>query len=254
MCDQEVTAILQGRIGSKRLPGKVLLPLMGKAVMHHVYDRLLYCSSISRIIVATSVSPEDDPIAELFTSLDVPVFRGSLEDPLDRYYQAACAYGASNIVRVMADCPLLDPSTIDEVVAVYQSGNYDLCRLEGEFPTGLDTTVLSLDSLRAAWSGAEKRSEREHITPFITDRPSLFRIGRLEKFQGLYHHRWVMDHPEDYQFVKMVYQGLYKSGQLFDYQDVLKFLDERPDVVSLNSTIPRDQGYISALSEETSQT
>ena len=145
MCDQEVTAILQGRIGSKRLPGKVLLPLMGKPVMQHVYDRLLHCSSISRIIVATSASPEDDPIAELFSSLDVPVFRGSLEDPLDRYYQAACTYGASNILRVMADCPLLDP----HMICVAWKANFPL-----------DWTLRYFPSIRYALHGQELRRDR----------------------------------------------------------------------------------------------
>ena len=144
----KATAILQGRTGSTRLPGKVLLPLAGKPVMQHVYERALYCRNIDRIIIATTNKSKDDCIVELFSSIGVPVFRGSEQDPLDRYYQAATHYDLTNIVRIMADCPLVDPEVVDEVIEMYFSGGYDFCCLGGEFPTGLDVTVFSYSALK----------------------------------------------------------------------------------------------------------
>ena len=237
---QKATAILQGRIGSTRLPGKVFLPLVGKPVMQHVYERVLHCRNIDRIIVATSNERKDDCIVDLFDGLGVPVFRGSEADPLDRYYQAASHYGVQHVVRIMADCPLVDPEVVDEVIEKYFDGGYDFCYLGGEFPTGLDTTVFSYKALERCWKEAQRQSERDHITFYMTNNPDLFNIGVYEKFKGLLHHRWVMDHEADYNLVVEIYKALYESGKLFGYRDVLELLEERPQLFEINAAIPRD--------------
>lgn len=225
----KATAILQGRVGSTRLPGKVLLPLAGKPTILHVYQRTLYCKQIDRIIVATTTNPKDDPIAELFEGLGVEVFRGIEDDPLERYYQAATHYNLKHIVRIMSDCPLMDPEVVDEVIKGYFKGNYDHFYLGGEFPTGLDTTVFSYDTLKKAREEAKDRYEREHITPYMSNHPELFKVGQLEKFHGLRHLRWVMDYPEDYEFIKRVYNALYEEGNLFLSKDILKFEEDNVD-------------------------
>ena len=237
---QKATAILQGRIGSTRLPGKVFLPLVGKPVMQHVYERVLHCRNIGRIIVATSNERKDDCVVDLFDRLGVPVFRGSEADPLDRYYQAASHYGVQHVVRIMADCPLVDPEVVDEVIEKYFDGGYDFCYLGGEFPTGLDTTVFSYKALERCWKEAQRQSERDHITFYMTNNPDLFNIGVYEKFKGLLHHRWVMDHEADYNLIGEIYKALYEPGKIFGYRDVLELLEERPQLFEINAAIPRD--------------
>ncbi len=220
--------------------------------MQHVYERILYCKNIDRIIVATSTDRKDDPIAELFDVLEVPVFRGSEVDPLDRYYHAATQYGLGHVVRVMADCPLVDPVVVDEVIAAYFSGEYDFCCLAGEFPVGLDTTVYSYAALKRCWEEARRPSEREHIFPYITSNPHLFNIGSHNKFHGLQHLRWTMDHPADYQLIKTIYEALYEPGKIFLSDDVLAFLETKPHLTQINSGISRDEGIKRAVLQETS--
>lgn len=226
----KATAILQGRVGSTRLPGKVLLPLAGKPAIQHVYERTLHCRRVDRIIVATTTNPKDDAIARMFEDVGVPVFRGIEEDPLERFYQAATHYRLRHIVRIMSDCPLMDPEIVDEVIAGYFAGGYDHFYLAGEFPVGLDTTVFSYETLKKSCAEARQRHEREHITPYMSDHPELFRVGRLEKFRGLKHHRWVMDFPRDYAFIRRVYEALYEEGKLFLSKDILAFMAAHPNV------------------------
>lgn len=245
--DTSATAILQARMGSSRLPGKVLLPLEGRPTVQRVYDRILHCKRVDRIIVATTNKQEDNVIEELFNSLNVQVFRGSSEDPLDRYYNAANYFGVGHIVRVMADCPLVDPNIVDQVIEHYFEGKYDFCHLVGNFPTGLDTTVFSFNTIKMASKLATKQSEREHITPYITNNEKQFRIGRYEKFRDLFHHRWVMDHPEDYKLIQEIYKNLNSGHNIFTSEDIFKLLKTRPDLMKINSHIVRDQGYMQSL-------
>ena len=239
---EKVTVILQGRVGSTRLPGKVMLPLAGKPAMQHVYERILHCRNIDRVIVATSDKGRDNPVADLFHGLGVPVFRGSETDPLDRYYHAATHFCAKHIVRVMADCPLVDPEVVDGVIQTYIEGNYDYCYLGGEFPTGLDTTVFSYESLKRCWQKARLQSEREHIFLYMDHHPDRFNTGVYEKFKGLLHHRWVMDHEADYRFIKTVYDALYKPAHLFLTRDILNLLEKNPGMLQINAGIPRGEG------------
>lgn len=247
---KKITAVLQGRMGSTRLPGKVMLPLQGKPMIQCVFDRLSRCKYIDNIIIATSLLSEDDVIADHFTSQDVKVFRGSLGDPLDRFYNAARHHQITHIMRAMADCPFIDPNLIDQLAEVYFSDDYDFCHLIGEFPSGLDTTMFTYDCLEKAWNEAKKKSEREHVTSYITNNPNLFKIGTYEPLRGLYHHRWVVDHPKDYEFAKAVYEGLEQSGNEFGWKDIAQFLEQRSEIFDLNSKIKRDEGYLKALAQD----
>lgn len=248
------TALLQGRVGSTRLPGKVLLPLAGEPAIWRVYERLRHCRRLARIIVATSTHPRDDPIAALFADRGVTVFRGSEADPLDRYHQAAQAHGLEHVVRVMADCPLVDPELVDRVVERYFAEGLDVCGLGGAFPTGLDVTVFSARALAWCWQEAHRPSEREHITPCMLHHPERFRVGTLEPFQGLGHLRWVMDHPQDYTFIRAVYDALFQPGRLFTTAEILAYLEAHPELLRINGEIPRDQGYWQAVAQEQDNT
>jgi len=253
MCEDKAlkaTAILLGRMGSTRLPGKVFLPLAGKPVIQHVYERILNCRNIDRIIVATTKEDQDDCIVELFDGLGVAVFRGSNKDPLDRYYQAATEYRASDVVRIMSDCPLVDPGIVDLVIEKYFDGNLDLCSLGGEFPSGLDVTVFSYQALQRCWRDSRLASDREHITSYMSKNPHLFKLGVVDFFQGLLHHRWTMDREADYQFMLEIYGALYDRDSLFDYEDILNLLDEKPQLYQINADLPRDEGIRTAVDQD----
>ncbi len=231
----------------------MLLPLLEKPVIQHIYERILSCERIDRIVVATTVNPQDDKICKLFTNIDVPVFRGSEDDPLERYYQAAEHFGLKHLVRIMADCPLVDPQLVDDVIQKYFLGKYDVCYLGGEFPTGLDVTVFSYDTVKKSSHAALLKSEREHVTPYMLKHPDLFKIGIFEKLNGLQRYRWVMDHKEDYKFITQIYNRLYKPQKIFHTPEILDLLREEPHLTSLNSHIPRDEGYNLSVKQDNLQ-
>ena len=240
---KKATAVIQARYCSTRLPGKVLLPLVGKPVIQHVYERVLTCKRVDRIVVAISNNYKDDKIYKLFKEIGVSVFRGSEDDPLERYYRAAEHYGLKHLVRIMADCPLVDPQIVDDVIESYFINDLDLCYLGGEFPTGLDVTVFSYDTVKKSNHEALLKSEREHVTPYMLKHPEIFKIGMFKKFNGLRKYRWVMDHKEDYELVVKIYNKLYNQDKVFCTGQILDLLREHPYLTSLNSHIPRDEGY-----------
>jgi spore coat polysaccharide biosynthesis protein SpsF len=243
----KVVAIVQARMTSTRLPGKVLLPLAGKPVLAHVVGRIQSCETIQEILVATSTDPSDDPIVSCCREWGVACYRGSLNDVLDRYYRAAKRHGADAIVRITADCPAIDPTIVDEVVRGYLAGGYEFYGLAGDFPDGLDCTVFAFSAIERAWREAKLPSEREHVGPYIEKNPHLFKSGALVKFSGLGHHRWTLDEPRDYAFLQAVFDRLYHEEQLFLATDVLDLLQREPQLATINNDILRNEGYLKSL-------
>lgn len=247
----KVVAIVQARMSSSRLPSKVLLPLAGKPVLAHVIERLRSCKSLDDIVLATTIESEDDVIEQWCNTSCVNCFRGSLNDVLGRYYQAATYYKADVIVRITADCPLIDSMIVDEVVEGFLAGNFDAYSLAGEFPDGLDCQVFSHSAIKQAWLEAKLPSEREHVGPYIEKtHPEQFKIGSLEKFSGLSHHRWTLDEPRDYEFLQVVFARLYKEDVLFRTSEVLALMEREPDLMQINSGIIRNEGYLKSLKAE----
>ena len=243
--------IVQARMSSTRLPGKVLLPLAGREVLAHVLDRLDFCKTLDEVVVATSSDASDDVLAKWCRARGVRVFRGSLHDVLDRYYQCAIQHKATAVVRITADCPALDPALVDEVVRGFHAGGYDLFYLGGEFPDGLDCQVFSFSALERAWREAVLGSEREHVGPYIVNHPEWFRIGCLEKFKGLAHHRWTLDEPRDLAFLESVFQRLQRpDGQHFLTQDLLDLLAQEPGLLQANEGIVRNEGLLKSLAND----
>lgn len=246
-----VVCIIQARMSSTRLPGKVLLPLAGREVLAHVVDRLSACHTIDKVIVATSDHASDDVLEQWCRSRNVPVFRGSLDDVLDRYYQCAKLAGADAVVRITADCPALDPIIVDDVVRGFTSGHYDLYYLGGEFPDGLDCAVFSFSALERAWREATLKSEREHVGPYVVNHPEWFRIGSLEKFKGLGHHRWTLDEPRDLVFLQAIFERLQRpDGQPFLAQDILDILEREPALMQTNQGIVRNEGLLKSIAAD----
>jgi spore coat polysaccharide biosynthesis protein SpsF len=247
----KVVAIVQARMSSLRLPGKVLLPLAGKPVLAHVIDRLRTCNKLHDVVLATSVKSEDDSIEQWCKANNVNCFRGSLEDVLDRYYQAATKYKAEAVVRITADCPMIDPMIVDEVVEGFLAGDFDAYSLAGEFPDGLDCQVFAYSAIERAWHEAKLPSEREHVGPYIEkSHPEYFKTGGLEKFSELSHHRWTLDEPRDYEFLQAVFARLYKQGFLFRSSEILALMEREPDLMQINCGIIRNEGYLKSLQAE----
>lgn len=246
----KVVAIIQARMSSSRLPGKVLLPLAGKPVLAHVVQRTLACRNVDEVVVATSTDPSDDDINAWCQENEVRCFRGSLHDVLDRYYQAAKLHEAGAIVRITADCPALDPQTVDEVIEGFLDGGFAFYGLSGEFPDGLDCTVFSFQAIEKAWHEAKLPSEREHVGPYIEKNPQLFKGGGLSKYHDLSHMRWTLDEPRDYDFLTRVFDQLDKKTRPFTAEDVLDLLRVRPELQTINQDVVRNEGYQKSLAAE----
>jgi spore coat polysaccharide biosynthesis protein SpsF len=245
----KIVAIVQARMSSSRLPGKVLMDLAGKPVLAHVVDRLRLCKNIDSIVVATSTDESDSPIERWCQQYQVISYRGSLQDVLDRYVQAARLLQADVVVRITADCPAIDPVVVDEVIDGFLSADYAFYGLKGEFPDGLDCTVFAASALERAWREAKLLSEREHVGPYIEKNPQLFKGGGLEKFQGLSHMRWTIDEPRDYDFLREIFSRLYKTNQPFFTEDILALLKREPELILLNANIIRNEGYLKSLQQ-----
>src|SRR5262245_307871 len=247
-----ILGLLQARASSRRLPGKVLKPILGRPMLERQIERLRRAHRLDKLVVATSTDASDDPIAGLSHSLQVDCFRGSLDDVLDRFYQAARGYSADVIARLTGDCPLTDPAVIDELINLRARGGYDYASnaLKRTYPDGLDAEVMQISCLEAAWREAKLPSEREHVTPFIYRHPERFRLGNLEQPTDLSGLRWVVDDPEDFAFISAIYEVLYPNNAAFSTDDILDLLTRRPDIASMMSNVPTNEGYQRSLAAD----
>ena len=239
-----VVAIIQARMGSSRLPGKVLREVAGQPMLVHVLERALACKHLDQVIVATTDTAEDTAVFEVAETFGVATFTGSRDDVLDRYYRAAQAYNADVVVRLTADCPLLDPAEVDCVIRYFLAHlDLDYAGTGRTYPQGYDAEVFSIAALRRAWQGASLRSEREHVTPYIWKHPELFRVERLELQEDLSTFRVTVDEEPDLQVVSSVVEALAPSDPLFGMNVTVAFLRAHPEIASMNTHIGRLEGY-----------
>ena len=241
-----VVAIVQARMGSTRLPGKVLEPVGPSPVLGHVVERAACASQVETVVVATSDRPGDDAVADWATSHDATLYRGSEADVLDRYREAASRFDADVVVRITADCPLLSPATVDRVIHAYRQtgGDYASNTLRYTYPDGLDVEVFSRALLERTWQEADAAADREHVTPYMQRLGDITRTNvrnPLDTTQYTWFGtdpvpRWTVDYPEDLQFVRAVYDAL--AGErhwVFDQQAVCELLDREPSLRAINA-------------------
>ena len=247
-----IMAIIQARISSTRLLGKVLKIIEGKTVLEHVINRVKAAKNLDDVIIATTVKKEDIKIVQLCANLGISVFCGSENDVLDRYYQTARLFKADHIVRITSDCPLIDPMVIDEVIELYfrKKADYASNTMIETYPDGLDTEVFSFKTLKMAWENAKLTSEREHVTPYIKKNPNIFKIANLKCEYNLNDKRWTLDEPEDFEFIKIIYKNLYHKNALFGMKAILNFLKKYPEIEEINKNIIRNEGYLKSLKED----
>lgn len=214
-------------------------------------ERLSRSRHIDRIVLATSVDASDDGLYDVAREAGIDVYRGSLDDVLDRYYACAKEYGADHIVRVTGDCPLIDWRVSDDVIAHHLTEKNDYTHTTERFPDGLDTEVMTFAALEQAHREARLVSEREHVTLYFRNHPERFRIGDVDCTEDYGDLRWTVDEPCDFAFVEAVYEKLYAKNNDFSMQDILALLKEHPDLWTLNQGIVRNEGLLKSLAEDT---
>lgn len=247
--------IMQARMGSSRLPGKVLKEVCGRTLLELQYERIRAAGHVDRVIIATTTGDTDRAIAELCNSQAMECFQGSENDVLDRFYQTArqagCVPGDA-IIRVTGDCPLLDPEVLEQVVRLFWETGVDYASNVNPptFPDGLDVEIFKFEALARAWQEARLTSEREHVTPYIRNHPELFSQANYRGAIDLSDLRLTVDEPEDLELIRYIYDNLYPSKQLFLLADVLQLIDKNPDLVGINSGFTRNEGYEKSLRED----
>jgi len=252
-----VVAIIQGRMGSSRLPGKILADIAGQPMLQRVFIRTSRASSLSETLFATTTDPSDDPVAEYCDFSGIPFTRGSLYDVLDRYYQAAKQAKAAVVVRITADCPVIDPALIDDVVNTLQGGEYDfVCnRLpppwHRTYPIGLDVEACSFNMLEKAWKDATEPQHREHAMPYFYEgveleresrtlergvSPRGFRVALLHHTGDFGDYRWTVDTAEDLEFIRQVY-ARFDGRDDFTWKEVLELVHNEPRLMEINAGV-----------------
>jgi spore coat polysaccharide biosynthesis protein SpsF len=235
--------IVQARMTSTRLPGKVLLPLAGEPMLVRLIERLSRVRFADGVAIATTKNATDDPIVALCEKLGVSSYRGSEHDVLSRYFECAQQLSAGTVVRVTSDCPLLDPALIDLAISRYQQGDIDYVSntLDPTWPYGMAVEVFSAHVLGLAHREARQAAEREHVTPYIYWNPERFRLVNLRHTENLSHLRLTIDTLEDYELVQRVFAAAYSQRRDFAIADVLSVLQANPDWLDLNQHVQQRQ-------------
>lgn len=233
-----IIAVIQARMGSTRLPGKVMMKIKGKSVLAHVISRVKQSKEIDDIVIATTTKADDDAIVEEANKLNVKCFRGSEDDVLSRYYYAAKENKADVVVRITSDCPLIDPHVIDETISFYKKNEYVYVANAGPnsdqrtYPRGLDTEVFSLNQLVIAYKEANEIYQREHVTPYIYE--SNNNIFYYKNDIDYSKQRWTLDTFEDFKLITTIYEELYNGQHDFYLKEIMELFERKPELFNIN--------------------
>jgi len=233
--------IIQARMTSTRLPGKILKTVLGKPLLEYQIERLRRVQYADSIIIATTLNETDQPIIDFCNAMDIPFFRGSEEDVLSRYFYAAEKYKADTVVRITSDCPLIDPGVIDKVVQCF-TGNYPQFDYVSNtqtrsYPRGMDTEVFSARILKEIFYEAKDQSDREHVTGFIYRNTNKYRSANVSHLENYSAYRLTVDTAEDFELIRRIIECLYPVNPLFALEDIIKLLKDNPDLPLINSHI-----------------
>jgi spore coat polysaccharide biosynthesis protein SpsF len=233
-----IVTIIQARMGSTRLPGKVLMDLGGKTVLARVVGRMRRATRVKEIVVATTDSPADDAVVRECHRLEVSAFRGSESDVLDRYCRAARVCAAGAVLRITSDCPAIDPELVDETVRMFQdqSADYASNSLTPSYPRGLDTEVFTTVALERAWREASERYEREHVTPYFYEHPELFKVISLQGRIDYSRYRWTLDTAADLKLLREIY-ARFGNQDDFGWYQAVRLMEREPGLEGWNSHV-----------------
>jgi spore coat polysaccharide biosynthesis protein SpsF (cytidylyltransferase family) len=254
----KTVAIIQARMGSFRLQNKVLMPVLGKPLLGWMLDRVATCPELDEVIVATTTDGCDDVIADFVQSVGFQVYRGSEEDVLDRYYQAACLVQPDSVVRITADCPLLDPEVLGAMIRSFDVGDLDFLSnsepLPSSWPDGMDISIVSFDALHKAWQLAVKPSDREHVTFYFWNNPMDFKCKRIDHEPDWSKYRLTIDYLEDFDLLKAIIKHFGETNPVainnISMREIVAFLDANPAVFALNQKYTRGLGWRPALERD----
>lgn len=235
----QIVIIVQARMGSTRLPGKVLLPVLGRPLLSFQLERLKRVKKASRLIVATTTQAEDLAICSLCEKEGVPCFRGDEQNVLERYLHAARAFQADAVVRITGDCPLIDPAIVDKVIEYYLSGHFDYVSntLEWSWPRGMDVEVFSMEAFEKVALVAKQPYDKEHVTRLFYHHPELYQLGSVRYDKNYSHLRLTVDTTPDFALISEVLTRLYPQNPKFTFEDIVQLLDEHPKLASLNADV-----------------
>jgi spore coat polysaccharide biosynthesis protein SpsF len=250
-----VVAVVQARMGSSRLPGKVLEDILGKPILWHIVRRLRASAMVTRVVIAAPDSVENKPIIKFAKDNEIDCYAGSENDLLDRTYQAAKPFNPDVVVWITADCPLIDPGVVDRVLQYYldNRGQYDVIftagplQEKGPVPDGLDTCAFNFQVFEQAWRDVRDPFWREWFAAGFSRDTGKYRFGTLPVDRVLSNYRWTVDYPDDLEFIRTIYQRLHREDSVFLMDDVLKLLEESPELVKINQDYIWQQGYVEAL-------
>lgn len=239
ICNLRVIGVIQARMSSQRLPSKVLLEILGKPILWHIHNRMKNAKLLSDVVISTGEYENNAAICDFAKNNDIKYFSGNEADLIDRLYKTALSFDASAIVRITADCPLVDPKIIDTLVTEFinKHDKYDIitnCQIR-TFPHGLDAEVYSVGILKEMWQEIKDVSLREWFPFYIEKNPSKFRILNIADTNNRSQLRWTVDYPEDLEFVKQVYTNLYNENSIFVMEDILNLLKNKPELSAINS-------------------
>lgn len=247
-----IIAIIQARVGSTRLPKKVLKYLGDLTVLEQVLQRVNKSKYIDEVVVATTINKNDLPIVKLCSSIGTRVFCGSENDVLDRYYQLAKLVQPDHVVRITSDCPVIDFVLIDSIIHQHLKSNADYTSntIIDSFPDGLDAEIFKFDVLKLAWQNAKLTSEREHVTPYIKKHPEIFLLKSIVSEIDYSTKRWTLDTHKDLVFLRRIYKELYSNNPFFGMDEILKLLKRQPLLENINAKIIRNEGYLKSLKSD----
>jgi len=253
---EKIVIVVQARMSSSRLPGKVMLPILGESLLFRMIERLKMIKHKAQIVIATSEESGDNIIEQEASKIGIPCFRGSLNNLLDRHYQVAKQYNADIVLKIPSDCPLIDPMIIDQVLDFYfeNPGQYDFVSNlhPATFPDGNDVEIMTMHCIERTWKEATRQLELEHTTPYIWENPEKFRIGNVAWNTGndyAMSHRFTIDYQADYEFIKAVFEELYPAKPNFSCEDILELLGKRPDIYQINAEYSGVNWYRNHLDE-----
>ncbi len=234
----KVIAIIQARIGSRRLPGKILKKICGRTLLEWIYYRLSFCQEIDKIVLSTSDSEENKELLALAGRIGLDSYAGSEIDLVDRIYRTAENFNAQAIVRITGDCPFVDPAVVDSLVRIYRQKaptiDYVCNVLPPTFPDGLDVEVISLATLRGLFDEVKDPLYREWITITILENPNKFRIFNVKREPSLAAIRLTVDYPEDFELTERIIKNLHQEGKVFCLDDILKLFKSQPELLEIN--------------------
>ena len=249
----KIIAIIQGRMGSSRLPGKVLADVHGRPMVSWMLERIAASNLLDEIVFATTNSPVDDELVRwLKANSDVAIFRGSENDLVDRYYQCCAEFGGDIVVRITADDPLKDATIIDKAISMFVTdGRYDYVSncIRPTYPEGLDIEVFSSPALERVWQEATLASDREHLTSYMINNPRRFSLGNFCYERDLSAWRWTVDKPKDLELIRHIL-GRFSHQPCVNFKTIVEYLDHHPELVSLNQGTVRMEGYKKSLMQE----